>query len=118
MVKRFWRAESGVFLGIWLFFMVGGRSQMFRDPGSFWHTMTGRRILASGRVIATDPFSFTFAGKPWVAYEWLGECLMAVLDGIGGLDTLLLATATVLACLYTWLAHRLMRSGLHWLPTV
>jgi hypothetical protein len=41
---------------------------------------------------------------------------MAVLDGFGGLDTLLLASATILACLYTWLAHRLMRSGLHWLP--
>ena len=103
-------------MGIWLFFMVGGRSQMFRDPGTFWHTMTGRRMLATGRVIDTDPFSFTFAGKPWVAYEWLGECFMAVLDGFGGLDTLLLATATALACLYTWVAHRLLRSGLHWLP--
>jgi hypothetical protein len=116
MLRRFWRAETGLFLGLWLFFMVGGRSQMFRDPGTFWHTMTGRRILASGRVIDTDPFSFTFVGKPWVAYEWLGECFMAVLDGFGGLDTLLLATATILACLYTWLAHRLLRSGLHWFP--
>jgi hypothetical protein len=116
MLKRFWRAETGIFLGIWLFLMVGGRSQMFRDPGTFWHTIVGRRILSCRCFIDTDPFSFTFGGRPWVPYEWLGECLMAVLDGFGGLDTLLLATATVLACLYTWLAHRLLRSGLHWLP--
>ena len=42
---------------------------------------------------------------------------MAVLHCIGGLDMLLLATATVLAGLYTWPAHRLLKSGLHWLPT-
>ncbi len=89
---------------------------MFHDPGTFWHPAAGHWIFSTGQLIDTDPFSFTFAGKPWVAYEWLGECLMAVLDGIGGLDMLLLATATVLAGLYTWVAHRLLKSGLHWLP--
>ena len=103
--------------GIWLFFMVGARSRLFRDPGTFWHTVAGRQILASRAFIDTDPFSFTFGGRPWVPYEWLGECVMAVLDDFGGLDTLLLATATVLACLYAWVAHRLLRCGLHWLPT-
>jgi hypothetical protein len=117
MVKRFWRAETGIFPGIWLFLMIAGRSQMFRDPGTFWHTIVGRRILSSRCFIDADPFSFTFGGRPWVPYEWLGECAMAVLDGFGGLDSLLLASATVLAGLYTWLAYRLMRRGLHWLPT-
>ena len=117
MAKRYWRAVTGFFLGIWLFLMIGGRRQLFRDPGTFWHTATGHWIFSKGRLIDTDPFSFTCAGKPWVAYEWLGECLMAILDKIGGLDTLLLATATVLAGLYTWAAHRLLRYGLHWLPT-
>jgi hypothetical protein len=117
MVKRFWRAETGFFLGIWLFLMIGGRSQMFRDPGTFWHTVIGRRMLSSHQLVYSDPFSFTFAGRAWIPHQWLGECIMAVLDAFGGLDTLLLATATVLACLYTWLAHRLLRSGLHWLPT-
>jgi len=118
MLKRLWRAETGFFLGVWLFFMLAARSRLFRDPGTFWHTAAGHWIFSTGQLIDTDPFSFTFAGKPWVAYEWLGECLMAVLDGIGGLDMLLLATATVLAGLYTWAAHRFLRGGLHWLPTV
>jgi len=29
-------------------------------------------------VPATDPFSFTFAGKPWVAHEWGSEVLMSL----------------------------------------
>jgi hypothetical protein len=41
---------------------------------------------------------------------------MALADWIGGLDTLLLATSTILAILFTWVAHRLLQSGLHWLP--
>ena len=43
---------------------------------------------------------------------------MAVVDGLGGFDMLLLATATVSAVLYSWAARRLLHSGLHWLPTV
>jgi hypothetical protein len=113
-----WSARTGFFLGIWLFLLVGGRDKLFRDPGTFWHTVVGQRILSSGRFFETDPFSFTFSGKPWIPHQWLGECLMAVLDPLGGLDLLLLATATVLACLYSWVAHRLLRSGLHWLPAL
>lgn len=117
MLKRWWRAETGFFLGIWLFLMIGGRSQLFRDPGTFWHTVVGRRILSSRQFMETDSFSFTYAGRPWIPHQWLGEYLMAVLDEFAGLDALLLATATVLAGLYAWLAHRLMRNGLHWMPT-
>jgi len=80
--EDFLLAETGFFMGIWLFFMLGGRSRLFHDPGTFWHTATGHWIFSTGRLIDTDPSSFTFAGKPWVAHEWLGECLMAVLDGI------------------------------------
>ena len=45
VVRRFWRAETGFYIGIWLFFTVMGRSRLFRDPGTFWHTVAGRRIL-------------------------------------------------------------------------
>jgi hypothetical protein len=116
MIRGFWKAETGLFLGVWLFLMIAGQSRFFRDPGTFWHTVAGERMLTTHRVIRVDPFSFTFGGRPWVAYEWLGECVMAALHRLGGLDSLLLATATLLAGLYTWTAHRLIRTGLHWLP--
>src|SRR5438093_13708669 len=71
-------------------------------------------MLASQQLIYRDHFTFTFAGEKWVAHQWLGECAMALVDKIDGLDSLLLATVTILGALYAWLAHRLIREGLHW----
>jgi hypothetical protein len=116
-LARYWRAETGVFLVVWFALMVAGRSLMFRDPGTFWHTVLGRQVLASGRLVVADPFSFTCGGRPWFPHSWLAECLMAVVHGLGGFDGLLLVTATTLAGLYAWTAHRLIRTGLHPLPT-
>jgi hypothetical protein len=90
---------------------------MFRDPGTFWHTVLGRQMLSTGRLIETDPFSFTFGGTPWIPHSWLSECLMAVVHDAAGLDGLLLVTAAVLAALYAWAGGRLLRAGLHFLPT-
>src|SRR5262249_58698094 len=39
--------------------------------------------------------------------------VVAVCDFIGGLAPRLWAAVTVLACMYTWVAHRLLRAGLH-----
>jgi hypothetical protein len=110
----FWRPETGIFLGLCLFLMVSGRSNLFRDPGTFWHTRVGERMISSGQLIWTDPFTFTWSGEHWIGHQWLGECLMALIHSIDGLDSLLLATATLLAGLYTWVAYRFMRTGLHW----
>jgi hypothetical protein len=114
--RRFWRAETGIFLGLWLGLLLAGRTKLFGDPGTFWHVVVGRQILATGQLPTTDSFTFTYAGQPWIAQQWLGEFFMAwVHDRIGGLDALLLATATLMAGFYTWVVHRLVRAGIHWL---
>ena len=33
MWRRFWRAETAIFLAIWLILLLVGRSALFRDPG-------------------------------------------------------------------------------------
>ncbi len=106
------------FLVIWLILMMAGRSDMFRDPGTFWHVVVGNRMLASGRMIHEDCFSFTRAGSPWIADEWLGECGMALVHRLAGWDGLLLVAAALLAGVYTWIALRLLRAGLHPMPTI
>jgi hypothetical protein len=111
-MKRYFGPATWLFLGLWFVLMVGGRSRFFQDPGTFWHVATGNRILSDGFIDA-DPFTFTFPGTPWVPYQWLGECLMAILDHVGGFDLLLVATVTVLAAVFTGLGIRLLRSGLH-----
>ncbi len=41
----------------------------------FWHLAAGRNICEQGRVPQTDPFSYTFGGKPWVNHEWLWDII-------------------------------------------
>ena len=114
--RRFLGVQPLLFVVLWLGLLLAGRSAMFRDPGTFWHVVDGEHMLATGRVPRSDDFSFTFAGRPWLADQWLAECGMAAVHRLAGWDGLLLLTATVLAGIYTWIAGRLLRAGLHILP--
>jgi len=114
-VQKIFRAEILIFLIIWIFLMVRGPMRLFRDPGTFFHTRLGDYILTSGHLPQTDIFSFTFEGKPWIAHQWLGECIMGLIHKMLGFDGLLLATASLLAFLFAWISHRLVRSGMHFM---
>ena len=57
--------------------MAAFSQRVFIDGDTNWHVAAGRWILDHRVVPTTDPFSFTFAGKPWIAHEWLSEVLMA-----------------------------------------
>lgn len=100
------------FLAFWVLLLAAGRSSFFRDPGTFWHTTTGEKILHEG-FIRTDPYTFTFAGQWWVPYQWLGEVGMALAHRVGGFDAQLLGAATILAAVFAWLTVRLLRTGLN-----
>ena len=89
------RPSSLLFLAALLILLIAGRSAMLRDPGSFWHVVAGEKMLVAGQVIREDPFSFTRAGWPWVADQWLAECGMAAVHRVAGWDGLLLLTATL-----------------------
>ncbi len=115
-MRRFVRAEVVVFLCAWVALLVVGRSELFRGPGTLWHTVSGQRMIASLEPVRVDPFAVP-TGRPWISMQWLAECAMAALHAVARFDTLLVATATLLAALYTWVAHRLQRAGLHPLVT-
>lgn len=115
--RAYLRAETGFFVACWIILLVIGRERLLRDPGTFWHTVVGERMLVTGQLIWHDPFTLTFGGKPWIAHQWLGECLMALAHRVGGLDALVLMTAALIAAVLAWIAGRLMRAGLHWLRT-
>lgn len=100
------------FLGFWTLLLAGGRSNFLRDPGTFWHTRVGEKILTEG-FFDTDPYTFTFAGQHWIPHQWLGEVTMALAHRVGGLDALLVVATGVLAVLFAWLTVRMLRTGLH-----
>jgi hypothetical protein len=84
----------------------------FVDPDLWWHVKVGQDILATHRWPTVDPYSFTVAGQPWIAYEWLGDALLGAVaraGGLLGLDILLFALAgMVMLALY---GYATMKSG-------
>jgi hypothetical protein len=46
------------------------------DPDTWWHISVGSQILRTGTWPTNDAYSFTAAGSPWTAYEWLGEVVL------------------------------------------
>ncbi len=52
--------------------------QVLNDGDTYWHIAAGNWIIQHGAVPHADPFSYTLAGAPWVAQEWLSEVVMAL----------------------------------------
>lgn len=74
------------------------------DPDVWWHLKVGATILSTHRWPTADPYSFTAHGAPWIAYEWLGDVLLAAVHGAWGLRGLLaldmVLAAAILVALY------------------
>lgn len=98
------------FAATWSLLTAAGASRMFRDPGTFWHLLSGERILQHG-LPREDWLTFTFVGKPWIAHQWLAECAMALLKRLGGYDALLVTATAGLALLFTWTFQRFVGTG-------
>src|SRR6476620_6781638 len=65
-------------VGVLLIPAVLGSSQtIFNDGDVSWHIATGQWILDHRAIPHTDPFSYTWLGKPWVPIEWLAEVIYA-----------------------------------------
>jgi len=52
--------------------------QVLNDADTWWHLAAGRWMLDHRGILRVDVFSYTHAGKPWHAHEWLSEVAMAL----------------------------------------
>ena len=101
-------------LGAFVMTSPAGANKLFLEGDLWWHVAVGQRILSTGHFPTTDPYSFTVHGNPWMAYEWLGEVVMALaarLHSLQGLQILLVLLSTALVLLtycYAW-----VRTGNH-----
>jgi hypothetical protein len=66
---------------------------VLRDADTLWHITTGDWILAHWAVPTVDTFSYTAAGRPWEAQEWLSEVILALAYHAAGWDGLMVLTA-------------------------
>lgn len=112
-VKKIFSFHTCIFGAVWILLFIVGQSKLFRDPGSFSHTAIGAYILDTGYLIRGDIFSFTRFGEPWIAQQWLGECIMAIIERLAGFDGLLVLTASLIAFIYSYMALRIERSGVN-----
>ena len=55
------------------------RSARLDDPDTMLHVVIGRWMLAHHAVPHADVFTYTMPGMQWVAHEWLGEVVSAVM---------------------------------------
>jgi hypothetical protein len=91
---------------------LGSSATIFNDGDVSWHIATGQWILDHGAIPRTDPFSFTWAGKPWVPIEWLAEVIMAGayrLAGYSGIAALVTAALMALHAIVFFNAARFVR---------
>ena len=87
---------------------MGGAPGMLGDGDTGWHLRTGEWILANHRVPTQDMFSYTKAGQPWFAWEWLWDVAFGWLHQQGGMAAVVLASMLIICCTSVVL-FRLMR---------
>jgi hypothetical protein len=94
-VKKLLRTRN-VFLAALFLGLFAMAARNVTDPDLWWHLKTGQYIVETRTVPHTDPFSYTRAGQPWVAHEWLSELLLYELQRTTGWGGLILIFAGVL----------------------
>jgi hypothetical protein len=83
-----------------MIFMLAVHQAAALDPDLWWHLQTGKDILASRSIPHVDPYSFTKAGAPWIAHEWLSQVLMFAVYRLSGLGGLVFIFATIITAAF------------------
>ena len=92
---------------LYLVMLLSGDS-LLNDADSYWHIVVGRWIAAHRAFPTTDPFSFTFAGTPWIAKEWLSQILYAGAHAAAGWPGMVALAAACVALAFALLTRFLV----------
>jgi len=89
-----------IFFAVVLFGIFDMASRNVTDPDVWWHLKTGQFIAEHGSVPHADLFSYTRAGQPWVAHEWLSELFIYELQRTAGSTGLILTFAAIVCATF------------------
>ena len=100
---------------VWVFMSSGaaGWQGLLVDADVGWHIRTGQWILQHHAVPHHDLYSFSKAGAPWYAWEWLTDVIDGALYGLAGLKGVVLMAGVVIAIFATTLIRRMVWRGVH-----
>jgi hypothetical protein len=96
-------------LGLAVFALAAFSPAVLNDGDTWTHVATGQWILAHGAIPRVDPFSYTFAGQPWTAHEWLAEVVMALAFRFAGWGGVALLTGAAAGAAIAIAAQRAAR---------
>jgi len=97
---------------IWLFLAgASGWKALLMDGDTGWHIRTGQYILAHGQIPRQDLFSYSKAGEPWFAWEWLSDVIFAILFAAAGLKGIVLFAGVTIAGVSTILLRYTLWRG-------
>ena len=103
-------AHAALGLTIVLIVVLRG-SYLLRDPDSQWHVAVGRWIVAHAAVPTTDLFSYTHAGQPWIAKEWVSQLILYFTYEAAGwrgeVALVALVAAGSFTALFAWFSRRM-----------
>jgi hypothetical protein len=94
---------------IFQFNQLGGAPTLLADGDTGWHLRTGEWILAHGRVPQQDMFSYTHAGQPWYAWEWLWDVCFGFLNQHFGLAAVITMSMLLICCTSAMLYRLVLR---------
>lgn len=81
-------AAGAALVAVFVLAAVLGTQPLAHDD-VFWHLRAGETMLDEGRVLTTDPLSYTIPGARWVTHEWGFSVLLAAIAGGAGIEPLI-----------------------------
>jgi hypothetical protein len=84
--------------------------KLLGDAGIGWHIRTGQEILTTHEIPRVDPFSAQ-TRKPWIAWEWLYDAIVGLLERSAGLNGVVWFTAVVIATVFAAVFRLLVKRG-------
>jgi len=98
-----------VVFGLLVPIALGSSLTIFNDGDVRWHIAAGQWMIEHRTVPHTDPFSFTYSGQPWMAFEWGSQLIYGAahrLAGFGGVAAVVTAALVALHLLVVAQARR------------
>lgn len=92
-----------------VFFPFFIRSDLLNDGDTYWHLVVGRWIIENRTIPASDLFSNSMQGTPWLAHEWLAEVLYAAAYAVAGWPAVVCLAAAAFAISLAILNRYLLR---------
>jgi hypothetical protein len=74
-----WLITAGLYL-----LLLTLSDRLLADPDIYWHVRVGEWIIENRAFPHVDTFSYTFAGAPWIAKEWLSQLAFAAARHLAG----------------------------------